>query len=81
MVRHVVNGDHFLFLTGDNAGDVFLKLVVVRGSDEVLPALNSEYDLDINLRVGVCHARKMPLLAELENLFWLVTTNMSQLRC
>ena len=63
-----------MFLTGDNAGDVFLK-------DEVLPAFNREYSLDVNLRIGVCHGRKMPLLTELGNPFWLVTTNMSHLWC
>jgi hypothetical protein len=31
--------------------------------------------------IGVCHDRKMPLLTELENLFWSVATKMSHLRC
>ena len=33
---------------------------------------NGEHDVDINLRVGVGHAPKMPLPAELENHFILV---------
>jgi hypothetical protein len=69
MVGHVVNDDQFLFLTGDNASDVFLQLVVVFGLDEILPAFNGKYDMNINLRVGIGHEPKMPLLTELENLF------------
>ena len=37
--------------------------------DEVLPAFDSEHDVDVNLCVGVGHVRKMPLLTELGNLF------------
>src|ERR1700722_19605217 len=70
-----------MFLTGDNAGDVFLELVVVSRLDEVLPAFNGEHGLNVNLCIGVCHGRKMPLLTELENPFWLVATKMSHLRC
>ena len=44
-------------------------LVVIFGNDEILPALHGEYNVNIKLRVGVCHARKMPLLTELENFF------------
>jgi hypothetical protein len=69
MIRHIVDGNHFLFLTGNDACDVFLQLVVVFRLDEALPAFNSEHDMDINLRVGVGHAPKMPLLTELENIF------------
>src|ERR1700690_1806525 len=78
-VRHIVDGNQFLVLTGDNTGDVFLKFVVVFGFDEVLSAFDSKHDVDVNLRVGVGHARKMPLLTELVNLFWLDSTKMSPL--
>ena len=69
MVRHIVNGDELLFLTGNDAGDIFLKFVVIFGFDEVLPAFDCEYDVNVDLRVGIGHLRKMPLLAELENIF------------
>jgi hypothetical protein len=69
MVRHVIDGDQFLFLTGDDASDVFLEFVVVFGFDEILPAFDGKHDMDVNLGVGVGHARKMPLLTELGNLF------------
>jgi len=69
VIRHIVYGDELLFLTGDDAGDVFLKFVVMFGFDEVLPAFNSEHNMNVNLRIGICHAPKMPLLTELENLF------------
>jgi len=80
MIRHIVYRNQFLFQAGNDASDVFLQLVVVFRLDEALPAFNGEHDVDINLRVGVCHARNMSLLTELENLFWLVSTNMSRLR-
>src|ERR1019366_6671584 len=38
--------------------------------DEALPAFDGEHNMEINLRVGVGHAPKMPLLTELENLFY-----------
>ena len=69
VVRHVVDGNQFLVLTGDNAGDVFLKFVVMFGFDEVLSAFDGEHDMDVDLRVSVGHVRKMPLLTELRNLF------------
>lgn len=59
MIGHVVDGDHFLVLGRDNAGDVFLEFVVVFGFDEVLPAFDGEDDVDVDLGVGVGHARKI----------------------
>ena len=72
MVPHIIDGDQFLFLAGDDAGDVFLQFVVVFGHDEILPAFDGEHDVKVNLRVGVCHARNMSLRTELGNsfLFW-----------
>ena len=45
-----------------------------------MSAFHGEYELDIDLRIGICHPQKMPLLTELENLFWRVSTKMSLLR-
>jgi hypothetical protein len=36
---------------------------------DLLPALHGKYDVDVDLRIGVCHPQKMSLLAELGNLF------------
>jgi hypothetical protein len=69
MIGHVVYGYQFLLLTGDDAGDVFLKFVVIFGFNEILSAFDGEHDMDVNLRVGVGHTRKMSLLTELGNLF------------
>ena len=72
MVRHVVYRNQLVLLGGDDAGDVFLQLVVAFRRDEALPAFDGEDDLDVDLRVGVGHARKMPLLTELGSSFALV---------
>jgi hypothetical protein len=80
VIRHIVYGNQFLPLAGDNACDVFLKFVIMFRLDEVSPTFDSEHDVDINLRVGICHEPKMPLLTELENLFSFGSTKMSRLR-
>jgi hypothetical protein len=80
MIRHIVDGDQFLFLTGNDAGDIFLQFVVMFRSDEILPAFDGEHDMNINLRIGVGHAPKTPLLTELENPFSFDSTKMSRLR-
>ncbi len=69
--RTKVYGDEFSFLTGDDAGHVFLQFVVALRRDEALSAFNRKDDMKVNLGVGVGHARKMPLRTELESLFWL----------
>jgi hypothetical protein len=66
----VIDGNQFVFLIRHDARDVFLQFVVMLGSDEILAAFNGEYDMDINLRIGIGHAQKMPPLAGLGNLFW-----------
>jgi hypothetical protein len=81
MIRHIVDGYQFLSLTGDNAGNIFLQFIVMFGFDEVLSPFNGEHNVDINLRIGVGHGWKMPLLTELENLFRVGSTKMSHLRC
>jgi hypothetical protein len=80
MIRHIIYGDQFLFPAGNDASNVFLQLVVLFRLDEALPAFNGEHDVDVNLRVGVGHVPKMPLLTELENLFCFGSTKMSRLR-
>ena len=70
MVRHVVYGDQLLFLTGDDAGDVFLQFVVMLRFYEALPTFDGKHYMDVDLRLGIGHAPKMPLLRELENLFY-----------
>ena len=80
MVRHAVDGDKFVLLGGDNPGDEFVQFLFVFGPDQVLPALNGKDDMEINLRVGIGHAQKMPLLTELGNLFSDDATNMPALR-
>src|SRR5665213_3303652 len=70
VIRHIVYGNQFLLFPRDNAGDVFLKFVIVLRLNEALPAFNGEHDMEIDLRVGVGHAPKMPLLTEHENLFY-----------
>jgi len=47
-----------------------LKFVVVHRLDGILPAFESEHDLETDLRAGAGHAPNMPLLTELENLFY-----------
>jgi len=79
MVRHIIYGNQFLPLRRDDARDVFLQFVVMFGLNEILPAFDGEHDVDVNLRVGVGHGRKMPLLTELENLISDGSTEMSAL--
>jgi hypothetical protein len=79
MVGHVVYGNQFVLLGGNNPGDKFAQFLTVFGPDQILSPLNGKYDMDINLRVGIGHAQKMPLLTELGNLFSGFTTNMPAL--
>jgi hypothetical protein len=56
MIWHIVYGDQFLFLTRDDAGDVFLQFIVVFGLDEIMSTFDGKHNVDVNLRVGICHA-------------------------
>jgi len=49
MVGHGVNGDQFLALARDDAGDVFVQFLLAFGTNQILPALDREYDLQVNL--------------------------------
>ena len=65
-------------LAGNDAGDVFLQLLLPVREDEVLPALDGEDNANVDLRVGVGHG-VMPLLAELGWFSLLVSINMALL--
>jgi hypothetical protein len=67
MIRHVVDGDKLLTPSGDDAGEVFLQFIIVFSPDQVLPALYSENNMDVNLCVGVGH--DMPLRWSLSQFF------------
>jgi len=78
VVRHAVDGEKLLTLAGNDAADVFLQLLLPVREDEVLPALNGEDNVNVDLRVGVGHGF-MPLLPELCWFSLLVTINMALL--
>jgi hypothetical protein len=40
------------------------------GPDEVLTAFDGKYNVNVNLRIRIGHAQKMPPLTGLGNLFW-----------
>ena len=80
VIRHVVYRNQLLLLRGNDARDIFLKLVIMFRLDEALPAFDGKHDVNVDLRVGIGHARKMTLLTELENLFCLGSTKMPRLR-
>ena len=63
MIRHVVDSDQLLPLRCYNSSDVLLQFVVVNGIDEVLPAFHGEYDLNVDLRVGVSHYPFPPVVS------------------
>jgi hypothetical protein len=47
VIRHIVYGDQFLILTGNNASKVFLKSVVVVVVNQTLSAANRKNDVDV----------------------------------
>ena len=57
----------------------FLQLVVVFRLDKALPAFDSKHAVNVDLRVGIGHAPKMPLLTELENILCVSPTTMPPL--
>jgi hypothetical protein len=44
-----------LILIANDSGDVLVNLLFVFGANQALSPLNSEDDLDVNLRVGIGH--------------------------
>ena len=69
VVRHVVNGQELLVLPRNDSRDELLQLVIVLGSDEILSAFYSKHDLNVDLRVSVCHGRTIPGWMQLANGF------------
>ena len=55
MIWHVIDCYQLLALSGDDAGHVFLKFVVMLSLDQALPSLHSENNLDVDLGVGIRH--------------------------
>ena len=55
MIGHTVDCQQLLALPGDDAGDVFVQLFFAFGADEVLPTLDGEHGLNIDLCVSVSH--------------------------
>lgn len=55
MVGHAIYRDECLSLTGNDTGDVFLQFLFAFGIDHTGPSGNGEHDVQIDLRVGVCH--------------------------
>ena len=55
MIRSTVDGHQLLAFVANDAGDVLMQVLSVLGSDQCLPPFDGENDLDINLRVRVCH--------------------------
>jgi len=60
MIRHVIDCYQLLTLSGDYAGHVFLKRIVMLWPDEALPSLHRENNLHVDLGIRICHS--MPLL-------------------
>jgi len=69
MVWEIIDCYQFVFLTCNDPADVFLEFIIVFGLNEILPSFDREHDVNINLRVRVGHAQKMPLLTELGIIF------------
>ena len=49
VIGHIVDGDQFLFLAGNDTRDKFLQFVIARGLNESLPAFCRENDVNVNL--------------------------------
>ena len=69
VVPQIIDCYQFVFLAGNDTADIFLKFIIVFGFDEISPSFDCEHDMDVNLRVGIGHLQKMPLLTELGNIF------------
>ena len=60
MVWHVIDRYQFLALSGDDAGHVFLNLIVMLSLDQALPSLHSENNLNVDLGVRIRHFYAAP---------------------
>ena len=55
VIGYAVDLQHLLPLIGDNASDVLVHLFFESRLNQALPALHGKDDLEVNLRVGICH--------------------------
>ena len=60
MVWHVIDRYQFLALSGDDAGHVFLKFIVMLSLGQALPSLHSENNLNVDLGVRIRHFYVVP---------------------
>ena len=51
-----MDGNKFLAVARDDAGDVAVEFFFSFGGDEILAAFDGKHDLNVDLCVGVCHA-------------------------
>ena len=78
VIGHAMNGEQFLAFSANDAGDVFLEFFFVLRPDKILPSFYGEYDLNIDLRVGISHDHAAPNGAFFAKLF--ISITMSLLR-
>ena len=69
MIRHAINGKHFVFVFLDNASDVFVKLIFPFIFNLAYPVLNGKNRLDVNLSISVWH-KLWVWKPNFENLNW-----------
>jgi hypothetical protein len=55
MVLHAVNPEEFLVFVSNDARDKFVEIFLMIGSQKILPSLDSKNQLDIDLRICICH--------------------------
>ena len=55
VIRHAVNGEHSVSPFLHDTSDVFVEFFFVWFGDEVYPAFDGKDDVDVELRVGICH--------------------------
>src|SRR5262249_30477029 len=60
MIRHVIDCYQLLTLSGDDAGHVFLKFIVMLSLDQALSSLHSENNLNVDLGVRIGHFYAAP---------------------
>ena len=57
VIRHTIDCEELLTLPGNDARHVLLQGLFALRSNQVLPRLHREHDLDVDLRIGICHFR------------------------
>ena len=61
VVGHWIDLYDFLSPIGNNAGDVSVKFLFVVFWNKRLSTLNSEYDMDVELGICICHRSSLSL--------------------